>query len=172
MWIKDKIHKDGNRYASPMKRLSANMLDMIVFATLLYILGYILNSFMPSIPSEIIDKIQLKLEIDESEKQILSSYGKIILWIEFCKLMLISVIVITTWHKWGCTPGKKIFGLVIIHAETFEMPSLSQCVKRYISLPLSIIPLCMGIIWSIFDCKCQTFHDKISKTAVVYQKDL
>ena len=71
------------------------------------------------------------------------------------------------WCKFGTTPGKFLFGVRIVDADTFQKITFKQASIRFFSVILSIIPVFLGVIWSIFDKRSQTWHDKIANTVLI-----
>ncbi|MCS4294513.1 putative RDD family membrane protein YckC [Comamonas sp. BIGb0152] len=84
--------------------------------------------------------------------------------------VLPAVACIWLWHKLRATPGKMLIGAEIVDAETGEAMSLGQSVVRYLGYFVSILPLCLGLIWVAFDPRKQGWHDKIAGTVVVRRK--
>ena len=81
--------------------------------------------------------------------------------------LLPAVIVIAFWATLQATPGKMLISARIVDAKTGAAPTLGQCVLRYLGYFVSIIPLCLGLIWVAFDARKQGWHDKIAGTVVV-----
>jgi len=81
--------------------------------------------------------------------------------------VLPALAVIAFWIYKSATPGKMIFGLVIVDAKTGGIPSKGQLIGRYFAYYASIIPLFLGFIWVGFDKRKQGFHDKLASTVVV-----
>ena len=71
------------------------------------------------------------------------------------------------WVKFLGTPGKLILGCHVVDAKTHQHIKPLQAVIRYISYFVSVIPLCLGFFWILWDKKKQGFHDKIAGTVVV-----
>ena len=78
-----------------------------------------------------------------------------------------AVAVITFWWLKSATPGKMVFSMVIVDARTGAKPSVYQYVLRYVAYAVSIVPLCLGLIWVAIDSRKQGWHDKIANTVVV-----
>lgn len=100
----------------------------------------------------------------KSEKIINGFWDFIISWV------FPALAIIVFWIYRSATPGKIVLGLKIVDAATGDKPSLGQCVIRYLGYYVSIIPLCLGLIWVGFDKKKQGWHDKIAGTYVVVDK--
>jgi uncharacterized RDD family membrane protein YckC len=71
------------------------------------------------------------------------------------------------WHFKSATPGKMIFSLVIVDADTLQQPTTTQFVIRYIGYYVSAIPLLLGFLWIAFDKRKQGWHDKMANTVVI-----
>lgn len=78
-----------------------------------------------------------------------------------------AVVVILFWMVKQATPGKMLFRARIVDAETGGAPSTLQCVIRYLGYFVSIIPLCLGLLWVAWDPRKQGWHDKLAGTVVV-----
>jgi uncharacterized RDD family membrane protein YckC len=81
--------------------------------------------------------------------------------------LLPAIAVILFWVYRQATPGKMAVGAKIVDAKTLGPPSTGQLIGRYFGYYVSIIPLCLGLIWVGIDSKKQGFHDKLAGTVVV-----
>jgi len=88
-------------------------------------------------------------------------------WDVMLNYVLPAIAVILFWVYKSATPGKMVFKLKIVDADTGEQPSTGQLVGRYFSYYLSIIPLFLGILWVGFDKRKQGWHDKLAHTLVI-----
>ncbi len=61
------------------------------------------------------------------------------------------------------TPGMRYAGIAL---STFagDSPSRAQRCGRLMALPLSVLPLGLGLVWALFDDCRLTWHDRLSKT--------
>ena len=84
--------------------------------------------------------------------------------------VLPAIAVVIFWIKKQATPGKMIIAARIADAQTGADMSTRQAVIRYLAYFVSIIPLCLGLIWVAFDPRKQGWHDKIAGTVVVRPK--
>jgi len=55
----------------------------------------------------------------------------------------------------------------IVDAKTGEQPSTAQFIGRYFAYFISVLPLCLGMVWVAFDMRKQGWHDKLAGTVVV-----
>lgn len=81
--------------------------------------------------------------------------------------LMTGAVIVLFWIARMATPGKMIIDAVIVDAKTFGKPSWRQYVGRYLAYFVSIIPLCLGLIWGAFDRRKQGWHDKLAGTVVV-----
>ncbi len=70
------------------------------------------------------------------------------------------------WHRGGQTLGMAAWRLRV-ETHTGNTPDIGTCVRRFLGLLLSLIPLGAGIWWMLFDVQRQTWHDRLSGTRVV-----
>jgi uncharacterized RDD family membrane protein YckC len=78
-----------------------------------------------------------------------------------------AIAMIILWRYRSATPGKMVFGVRIVDAQTLERPSTVQCVVRYFAYLVSTIPLGLGFLWIGFDRRKQAWHDKLANTVVI-----
>jgi uncharacterized RDD family membrane protein YckC len=81
--------------------------------------------------------------------------------------LLPAVAVILFWIYRQATPGKMAVRAKIVDAKTLGPASTGQLIGRYLAYYVSIIPLCLGLIWVGIDAKKQGFHDKLAGTVVI-----
>jgi uncharacterized RDD family membrane protein YckC len=65
----------------------------------------------------------------------------------------------------GITPGMRYAGVVFSTLDG-RVPSRAQRWSRLMSLPLSILPIGLGLAWALFDDNHLTWHDRLSRTYV------
>ncbi|MDQ7084304.1 MAG: RDD family protein [Sulfurovum sp.] len=81
--------------------------------------------------------------------------------------ILPAIVVIIFWVYKSATPGKMALKLTIVDAKTGKNASTGQLIGRYLGYYVSIIPLCLGIIWVGIDKRKQGWHDKLAGTVVL-----
>ncbi len=81
-----------------------------------------------------------------------------------------AIAVILFWLYRQATPGKMALSLRVVDAKTGGTLSVGQSIGRYLGYFVSIIPLCIGLIWVAFDARKQGWHDKLAGTVVVRSK--
>jgi uncharacterized RDD family membrane protein YckC len=82
-----------------------------------------------------------------------------------------AVAVVAFWIYRQATPGKIVIGARIVDANSGQPPSTGQLIGRYFGYYLSIIPLCLGLIWVAFDKRKQGWHDKLAGTVVIRDRN-
>ncbi|MCK5894523.1 MAG: RDD family protein [Endozoicomonadaceae bacterium] len=85
----------------------------------------------------------------------------------FVNYILPAIVVIIFWVYKSSTPGKMATNLIIVDAKTGGTPTTSQFIGRYFGYYVSVIPLCLGIIWIGIDNRKQGWHDKLAGTVVI-----
>jgi len=78
--------------------------------------------------------------------------------------------VLLFWIYRQATPGKIAIGARIVDAKTGQPPSTGQLIGRYLGYYVSMLPLCLGLMWVAFDARKQGWHDKLAGTVVVRPK--
>jgi uncharacterized RDD family membrane protein YckC len=63
----------------------------------------------------------------------------------------------------GATPGMKYAGIGLSTIEG-DSPSRVQRCRRLMALPLSVMPLGLGLVWALFDDAHLAWHDRLSRT--------
>ncbi|MCI5189101.1 MAG: RDD family protein [Candidatus Electrothrix sp. AS4_5] len=88
-------------------------------------------------------------------------------WDVLLNYILPAIAVIIFWIYKSATPGKMATKLTIVDAKTGGQPSTGQFIGRYLGYYVSILPLCLGIIWVGIDKRKQGWHDKLAGTVVI-----
>lgn len=81
-------------------------------------------------------------------------------------VIILGILIITCWHFWSATPGKKLFSLKVVDEETLEKPATSQLVVRFLGY------LTLGFVWIPFNKRRQGWHDIFAHTLVIHTKPL
>jgi uncharacterized RDD family membrane protein YckC len=77
------------------------------------------------------------------------------------------IVVMAFWVIKSATPGKMLFNMKIVDADTHNPVSVSRLLLRYLAYFVSMLPLCLGFLWVAWDKKKQGWHDKIAKTVII-----
>lgn len=78
---------------------------------------------------------------------------------------------ILLWIRWQATPGKIAITARVVNADTGAPASVGQYIGRYLAYFVSVIPLCLGLIWVAFDSRKRGWHDLLAGTVVVRQRN-
>lgn len=91
-------------------------------------------------------------------------------------LFEISVLAVTVlfWNRWrGATPGKKMVGIKIVDAKSFEDINNTQAITRSLGYIPSALLFLGGFLMVAFRKDKRSLHDLLANTAVIYeQKEL
>lgn len=71
------------------------------------------------------------------------------------------------WRQRGRTLGMQSWGLQL-QTPDGKLPSLGAATVRFFAAILSWLPLGLGFFWQLWDADRLTWHDRLSKTRVVY----
>jgi uncharacterized RDD family membrane protein YckC len=71
------------------------------------------------------------------------------------------------WRHRGRTLGMQSWGLQL-QTQDGELPSLGAATIRFFAAILSWLPLGLGFFWQLWDADRLTWHDRLSKTRLVY----
>jgi len=71
------------------------------------------------------------------------------------------------WCHRGRTLGMQSWGLQL-QTEDGRIPSLRAATIRFFAAILSLLPLGLGFFWQLVDAERLTWHDRLSKTRLVY----
>jgi uncharacterized RDD family membrane protein YckC len=82
-----------------------------------------------------------------------------------------AIAIILFWLYRQATPGKMVLSLHVVDADTGNSLSVGQSIGRYLGYFVSMIPLCLGLLWVAFDRRKQGWHDKLAHTVVIRSKD-
>lgn len=133
----------GYKNANKNKRVIAFILDCLALAVVL----------------AAIDMIPLTASVSEAQAKLIDSA---------IDLLVTSFYFVYCTLAFGSTPGKKIMGLKLIHADHKTDLSVGQLfLRETVGRFLSAFPLLLGYFWVSFNKDSKTFHDLIAKTHVV-----
>lgn len=99
------------------------------------------------------------------EQHILRDY---LIWQFLIPFGIMTAYIILSWLKFnGATLGKWLTRTRIVDAKTFQSPTLSQYIARFLSYPLLILTLGIGLAMISFRNDKRGLHDIIAGTAVI-----
>ncbi|QIT36073.1 RDD family protein [Wolbachia endosymbiont of Brugia pahangi] len=176
---KVKNDENGVCYVTGLRRYISVLLDFIIIVLFLLFFGFfsralnhLLNSKNETTFSQIAAKYQMQVPLSVEEKAVQNRFIKLWILSQIVQFIMLFSYVAYMWIKFTATPGKLLLGLRVVDAQTFGKMTIRQATKRFFSFILSVAPLFLGFIWSNFNKRCQTWHDKIAGTVVVTSKSL
>ncbi len=174
-----KVKKDesGICYVTGFRRYISVLLDLIIIVLFLQFCSLAANQLFTNsedrkILSDIGAKYLVQTPLSAEERATQSKLVKLMVLNQIVQFIILFSYVAYMWIRFAATPGKLLLGLRIVDEQTFGKMTLKQATKRFFSFILSVAPLFLGFIWSNFDKRCQTWHDKIAGTVVVTSKSL
>lgn len=84
---------------------------------------------------------------------------------------MIGILIIGCWISFQTTPGKWILGMKLADSETYEAPTLGQCIRRYLGYLVSLPVVFAGLIAMNFNHRKRAWHDLIGGTVVIYFRE-
>lgn len=168
------VNGEKFRLASFNRRMFTSALDMLIMSLLVFPLGQIIS--LMGVGDELVN-MEMKPEIMLDKVDSLTLFNMlyesgIVFHIVMMQLILFTSIgtyMIVFWRKKYATPAKMLFKCRVVDAQTYGKISLMQGFIRFISIPLSIIPLLAGLFMINWNPKRQALHDKIARTVVIYK---
>lgn len=153
MAVRDALHlapidlmNTSPAYAGFWLRLAASLIDTLWLFALIYALGFMLlgpDAMAPGMP-----------------------YGPLRVVLEW---VLPISIVIAFWVFRSATPGKMLFKLKVVDADTQGPVPVPRLLLRYAGYYIASLPLGLGLMWVGWDARKQGWHDKIAGTVVIRQ---
>ena len=170
------IREDGLSYGNGMMRYLSVLTDLFLVMILMRFYHAccikLLNMFPQGVSHEILKKVQLGLKITNLENQEFQSYRIKHIVITFSQLIVLPFYFILPWYYLGGSIGQVLIGLRIVKDENGMPMDNKLIIKRFFSGIPTVMTLMIGFLWSFFDKKRQSLHDKIVKTVVVTKRSL
>jgi uncharacterized RDD family membrane protein YckC len=166
------IESEKPQYVKFTPRLFAGTIDVIISSLLI-------TPFLPMLGTLPEAYVQLQQEVLSSPHMTMSEFlPKLIDYILnrggiyhfanwFFQGGVLGIVIVWFWIKKAATPGKMLFRIRIVDADTMEPPTAKQCIVRYLGYILSAIFMGIGFMWIAIDKRNQGWHDKLANTLVV-----
>lgn len=169
-----KPRKDNLKYGSNTQRYFSLLADLLILILLIKLMEPIFLNIFPLSEEnfDIFHKNQMGLKLTQEESKVISDFK--IRFIIFQFLMLFSSLssLFVSWHYLGGSLGQILFGLRIVDDKSGSTMTKKQIIKRFLSSIINVITMMIGFLYSLFDKKRQSIHDKIAKTVIVTKKSL
>ena len=169
MKLEEKEKTHNIRYAGFWVRFLATWVDMLILVVPLVLVVYLisggglidLSAFSESLvraqQGETLSAAQALPQVDTSWELLL----------EF----LVAAITVLFWRQWaGATPGKKLLGIYVVDAKSYDEINNKQAIVRYISYIASSLPIGLGFLMVAFHKEKRALHDILAGTVVIYKK--
>jgi uncharacterized RDD family membrane protein YckC len=151
----------GRKPAGFFSRMLAFLLDLFLLLFLGLMLGLVIFLVLHFFNyRQILNAIQDLLGLDNQFAQFFALISPIL-------FLVVLVYFVFWWALVGYTPGKALFGLQIVRQDGQPI-SVRRAIVRYLGYWVSAIPFFLGFIWVLIDRQHEAWHDKISKTHVIY----
>lgn len=164
------------RYAGHLLRFLSIMVDFCAISIFVSMLDQVVWAVMPfckAIDAGILQKYNFGEPITLAEQNMIHQTIKCHLFTRISIFSFILSSIICLWMYKGVTPGGWLFRIRIIDAETGKAQlSFRKAIIRFFSTFVSMIPLCLGYLWVMFDKRGRTWHDIWSKTYVIHSSDV
>lgn len=144
-------------FASFKRRLVATLVDGLI----IFIIGYVLRA---GLGIELSSHISSAKTIEELATISNSGLAKYANFVSIALAFLYYFIFYVYFD--GATPGKKLLGMKLVKADGKPLNFATILVRHLFSF-VSSSAFFLGYIWTIFDSKKQTWHDKVAGTYVV-----
>jgi len=152
---------DDRKPAGFFSRMLAFILDILLLVFLGLMIGGVIFLVLHFFNyKQILDSIKSLLGIKDPIGQFIGLISPIL-------FLMVLIYFVFFWTLVGFTPGKALFGLQIVRQDGRPL-SVGRSIVRFLGYWVSAIPLFLGFIWVLFDRQHEGWHDKISKTHVVY----
>ena len=119
---------DGVNYSSDTLRSITVVIDLIVSYIVAFGVGFVMfNSFgMTVVPEYFVNVRFDSTEMTDVER--IEIYKYLFFWCiqQIIQVIIIVAMLVYSWHRFGTTPGKFIFGLKVVDQETFENLTVKQ----------------------------------------------
>jgi uncharacterized RDD family membrane protein YckC len=151
----------GRKPAGFFTRTMAFMLDIFLLTILGLMSGVVIFLILRFFRyKQILDFVKSLLGIEDQIGQFIGLISPIL-------FLVVLVYFVFFWTLIGYTPGKALLGLQIVRQDGRPL-SVGRALVRFLGYWVSAIPLFLGFIWILFDRRHEGWHDKISKTQVIY----
>jgi len=178
---KKKEPETGVRYATMVTRSTAMMVDMLLVYMIIGAPLYWLSTlFMGGVDTQALafESQNIIQRVQRESLTVSESFGLLTEAGLFQKLLFdyslqtffTGVFIVLAMRRWDSTPGLMLFGNMIVDADTGGSPTTKAYIKRYIFTIISVIPLMVGIMWSMIDKRKQGWHDKAANTLVLKRR--
>lgn len=169
-----KQRDDNLSYGSNIQRYFSLLSDLLIMILLIRLVEPFFLKIFPLTEEnfDILHKSNMKLKLSPQEIQVVDDFRLRYMIFQFGMIGVILSFMISCWHYLGGSIGQILFGLRIVNDKDGLPMSSNQIIKRFFAGIITVATLMIGFLWSLFDKKRQSIHDKIAGTVVVTKKSL
>ncbi len=168
-----RIGNDGVRYPSHMMRTISIFCDWVVVMFLSQLICQPIVGFMsPVMPTDIAQKYALHFAMSANDKAYIHASIVTNLVVQSVFLVVVCVIVMIMWVRVKGSPVSLLLGIVVLNENDLSNITYKQAAIRMIMVPISILPLGIGLMCANWSDKSQTWYDKVSGTVLVMHYSL
>jgi uncharacterized RDD family membrane protein YckC len=144
------------QYAGFVTRLVAFVIDLVIVAVLVIIIGAAIGLIVTSLKSV---HLLRSVALTETVVTVVDAALGVVLVVAYY---------IGFWLAAGQTPGKRIMGVRIVRTDGGRV-ELGNVIRRFAGYWLSCIFL-LGFVWILVDDQRQAWHDSLGGTIVIYSR--
>ncbi|OEY86740.1 hypothetical protein BIY23_02555 [Wolbachia pipientis] len=150
-----KKNEKGICYVAGIRRYISILVDLIIIICILNIFSYMHNFFDNLIMNQeilirTVEKYKLGLPLSEAETTTRNKVAIVSIFVKIFECIMLFSYILCTWLKFSATPGKLLFGLRVVDANTFKKITLKQAIKRFLALValivLSVVPIFIMLV--------------------------
>ena len=134
-------------------RFAASLVDGVVLTVIFLVVSYLTGTNIFS--------LEITQQGNTHTVKVPPSWGLLL------SALIPAIYTIGFWLQAGATPGKMLFQLRVVRADTGRLISIGQALKRYLGYYVSAVVFLLGYIWAAFDARKQSWHDKLASTVVL-----
>lgn len=167
------IQDESPRYAGFMVRLYAALLDMFLTLPIVAVIAP-LNPTTDDAKHQVAELYQALRVGAITAQEFYAQYMSLVfspanISISLLQMLIVGTVVIIFWLTKEATPGKMVFALRVVDANTLETPSKKQAIIRFLGYILAGIPFFLGYIWVAFSKRKRGWHDMLANTVVIHR---
>lgn len=141
--------KEDYKYAGFWVRVGASLIDVVIFMIIALPVTIMIYGYDSVLFNDVI---------------FLGYWDVVINWI------IPAAATVLFWIYKSATPGKMIFSLKVVDAQTGGNLTIKQSIGRYFAYIPAMVIFMLGIFWVMWDKKKQGWHDKLAQTVVIQKK--
>ncbi len=154
-------------YAGFVSRLAAFAIDVVILSATIVFTGWFLNTSLTLLQ---VRPFLTRLLRDLPTVLQVVNFLFSSLFASLASLVFIVVYYVFFWAAAGQTPGKYLMGVKVVALDGPKV-QIRRALLRYLGYYLSALPLGLGFLWILVDDQRRGWHDRLSRTCVIYTWD-